>query len=823
MGSAPPIDYSGEAWRRPRGTPADPPPAPPASSPGTHAFTQLRPKPTLLVNSSIPLHSRRRFAPAALLVACSLVGTFGLRAQNAPGDSPVQLSEFTVSAGKDGGYVASETMTGSRVNTKIIDLPYSVVNLTNEFFEDFGVLELDDSLTYIGGFTGLNIGGGFNLRGFSSTSQLRDGFYRLGRYGESNVDRIEIIRGPNAAIYGRASPGGMVNMISKQPKSTPMQSLSFSNGTYDLRREKFEATGPLSKRTSYIVTASQYERRFGGQYAHTRNNEFYAALKHDFDNGGHLMLTAEYFLNIRHAPTSGAPVVIVNGQAVGYAANLMNYNAFGPNSELNRGSETVTATYDKRLSEVWSVRIGAQNFRARRWDFNQNTGFGSITITPTTTNITTSRGATPSKGLIQEDGGGLQADLLAHYWLFRHAIENKTLFTVDLNDYYRYDPTWSYGSSTNPDIVAWNAVRTVALNPDFTPKAPLAYFPNWFQWGHEVPTRDTKRRTTSLGGNLKQQMASLDGRLLTFVGVRYDAVRFLGWDRYAKAFPSYGIPGTNNMIHRTEHEIKPNVGFNFRVNSGLHLYGSYSESYFVDQTANIGTVANSNFMPETAKGWDYGVKGSFFDERLNFTLGGYYINRYNVSVTDAIETPPGSGNYVTQTLYDGDQLVRGWEADLSWRVTENLTGGASFANVNSLYTNFGSNYPEAVGRSVNGVSPENGSAYFKYNFTGRAKGLSFNLLASYVSSTPSQTPTAGDTISTVAGKRVVTASTNQWKLRTPSFTVWNAGLHYRLPRLHGYEQILSVNVTNMFDKFYLRSSSDRTFLVTYELRHAGNH
>ena len=775
------------------------------------------------MNSSQAHLPPRRLVLAALIFTLPLITASNLIAQNSSGDGPVQLSEFTVTAGKDSGYVASETMTGSRVNTKIIDLPYSVVNLTNEFFEDFGVLELDDSLTYIGGFTGLNIGGGFNLRGFSSTSQLRDGFYRLGRYGESNVDRIEIIRGPNAAIYGRASPGGMVNMISKQPKSTPSQSLSYSNGSYDLRREKFEATGPLSSHTSYIFTASQYERRFDGQFAHTRNNEYYSALKHDFENGGHLTLTAEYFLNIRHAPTSNPPVVTINGQAVGYAVNLMKYNAFGPNSELNRGSETYTLTYDKRLSDVWSFRIGAQNFRARRWDFNQNTSFGSITITPTTTNITTTRGATPTKGLIQEDGGGVQADLLAHYWLFRHKIENKTLFTVDLNDYYRYDPTWNYGPSSNPDIVAWNAVRIVSLNPDFTPKAPLAYFPKWFQWGQEVPSRDTKRRTTSLGGNLKQQMAFFNGRLLTFAGVRYDAVRFLGWDRYAAAFPSYGIPGTNNMIHRTEHEIKPNVGFNLKVTSAVHLYGSYSESYFVDQTATIGTVANSNFMPETAKGWDYGIKGSFFDERLNFTLGGYYINRYNVSVTDAIETPPGSGNYVTQTLYDGDQLVRGWEADLSWRITQNLTGGASFANVNSIYTNFGSNFPEAVGRSVNGVTPENGSAYFKYNFTGRAKGLSFNLLATYVSSTPSETPTAGDTIGTVGGKRVVTASTNQWKLRYPSYTIWNAGIHYRLPRVRGYEQILSFNVTNMFDKFYVRPSSGRTILLTYELRRGGSH
>jgi len=93
-------------------------------------------------------------------------------------------------------------MTGTRVATQIKDLPYTVNVLTSEFFEDFGMLQLDDTLTQVGGLTGLDIGGSFNLRGFSSTSQLRDGFYRLGRYGQTNVDRIEIIKGPNAGSTG---------------------------------------------------------------------------------------------------------------------------------------------------------------------------------------------------------------------------------------------------------------------------------------------------------------------------------------------------------------------------------------------------------------------------------------------------------------------------------------------------------------------------------------------------------------------------------------------------------------------------------------------
>src|SRR3954462_15377077 len=130
----------------------------------------------------------------------ALAAGSGLSGQTAPAPSPatdpkknedvVTLSEFNVKAEPDRGYVASETLTGSRVRTPIIDLPYTVNVLTSEFFDDFAMFELADNLTQIGSFTSLDIGGGFTLRGFSATSQLRDGFYRLGRYGASNIDRM---------------------------------------------------------------------------------------------------------------------------------------------------------------------------------------------------------------------------------------------------------------------------------------------------------------------------------------------------------------------------------------------------------------------------------------------------------------------------------------------------------------------------------------------------------------------------------------------------------------------------------------------------------
>lgn len=791
----------------------------------------------------------------------------------ATNDQVVNMSEFQVQDTSPNSYIASETMTGSRINTKIVDLPYSIVNLTSEFFNDMGDVVLDENMTYIGGLTGVGIGGGFTLRGFSATSMLRDGFYRLGRYGLSNIDRVEIIRGPNAAIYGRSSPGGMINFISLSPRPQTEQAISIMQGSFDQYRDTLYLTGSLdhAQQTYYVVNLSQTGRSYPGEYDHIRNSELFGAVEHDFADGSHLKLSAEYFLQIQHAPQPAAPILSQTRAAtpdntatttvIGYDWGLANYNPYGPNSELNRGSDTFELTYDKQLNDVWSTRFGAYRFMARRWDYNQNTGWGGITIPApgASGTVTDTRGSLPSRGEIQEDGGGFQEDIAAHYFLFDHKIEAKTLLTVDLNDYYRWDPTWEYGPSTDPAIVSWNAAgsgRVVNLTPgmyrgrlDYLPQTPIAYFPNWYNTqelslfsgaGNSItggPALNggtlTRRRTTSLGGNLRQQMMFLDGKVITYVGLRTDNVLFSQRD-YTVAFPSVGFSnlpagtgGANqpggSVVRRYEHQNKPNVGFNAQIVDGLHVYGSYSTAYFVDQTSRPAVIAASTYAPFTAKGFDYGVKGSYFQERLNFTVGGFYSRQYNVVTTDIVEYAPGL--YTDVPEQDGDQLVRGWETDLSYvAIPDLLTVGESFARIDSRYTYYGSKYTEIGGRSVNGVTPENGSAYVKFTPTGPLKGLEFIALTTYVSSTPTQAPNAGDTMTTVNGVSTLTAHTDAWKLRIPSYEIWNFGVIYHLPRQMGHwDQEIQFNLKNAFNKYYLKTTAaigdSRGFLVQYTLRH----
>ena len=738
-----------------------------------------------------------------------------------PDDEIIRLSPFEVRAEENRGYVASETMTGTRVATQIIDLPYTVNVVTSEFFEDFGLFQLDDTLTQVGGMTGLDIGGGFNLRGFSSSSQLRDGFYRLGRYGQTNIDRLEIIKGPNAGIYGRTSPGGMVNMISKAPRKENAYRLTLRGGSFDTAQATVQSTGIIgSPDTYHIFIGSQYNR--GGadtiDWFHVREDQGFLALKHDFDDGAHLLVSAEYFKQYRNAPQSSAPLITdqkntatnTDDEAIGYAMNLARYNAFGPHSELYRGSNTGYLSYDKQLNDTISIRAGGQLFQANRWDYNQNTGFGAITINSTTaaSNLTSTRGATPNRGLIFETGGGLQFDTVARYDLFNGKVGNKTLVTVDVNDYYRYDPTRN--SNATAALAAWGAAgsgRIVALSPDYRPLAPLTYFGASLEEGGQAAlTRYTRRRATVFGGMFRQESRWLEDRLLTYFGARFDKVKFSELEYLGLVNGVRGTVTDPVVVKRTVNQAKPNFGALYKVNDGFRVYANYSESYFVNQTDNPADIASPLYKPETAEGWDYGIKGALLDNRLNYTLGFYDIQRFNVRVTDVVESPEGSGNFVTITRPDGDQKDTGWEADVNWAVDRNWSTGLSFGHVKAIYSDFGTAFPLSVGRKVQNVSPENGSVYLKFSGSeGRLKGFSANLGVTYVAETPSEGPNAGDTYTTGAGGvRTLVRSTGQWRLTIPSFTLWNLGLNYEWKQGPAISHKLQLNVNNLLDRDYLK-------------------
>lgn len=201
-------------------------------------------------------------------------------------DEIFELSPFEVNTARDVGYLSTNSTAGTSLNTQLKDLPMSVQVINQEFISDLGATNLEESLEYSSGvFTsdnqtsssvGSTRGGGSGdrsissaaggdrfanevyIRGLSVPFQNRMGF----RYGgvvvtentsialgglmdSSNIERMEVVKGPNSLLYGVGVLTGIVNVLPEKPLSEPFYEFSFRVGSENFRRATMDLTGPL--------------------------------------------------------------------------------------------------------------------------------------------------------------------------------------------------------------------------------------------------------------------------------------------------------------------------------------------------------------------------------------------------------------------------------------------------------------------------------------------------------------------------------------------------------------------------------------------------
>ena len=197
----------------------------------------------------------------------------------------VVLNPFVVTTQKDKGYKATNATSGTRLDTGIKDIPFAIEVITSEFIRDTGATSLRDALKYSAGiqlqsqndytgngFTQYQNPGGVNnpemqtanktdtavvIRGFTTENALRDGFRRKVTTDAANIDRIEVVRGPAALLYGIGNFGGVVNYLPKTPAKTRQGAVDFTIGTFGLTRGTFDLTAPFaSGRGGYRFTAA---------------------------------------------------------------------------------------------------------------------------------------------------------------------------------------------------------------------------------------------------------------------------------------------------------------------------------------------------------------------------------------------------------------------------------------------------------------------------------------------------------------------------------------------------------------------------------------
>ncbi len=168
--------------------------------------------------------------------------------------------------------------TATKTDTALIRTPQSVSVITRDEMNDQDVQSVKQALRYTPGVmpdTRATFGG-FDVmfaRGFTLDRYL-DGLKLLGganfttpQIDPYDLERIDVLRGPVSTLYGQASPGGLVNMISKRPTSEPQGEVQLQVGRYDLVEAAFDLAGPLSKDGTWL-----YRLTGSGQDGNTRSN-----------------------------------------------------------------------------------------------------------------------------------------------------------------------------------------------------------------------------------------------------------------------------------------------------------------------------------------------------------------------------------------------------------------------------------------------------------------------------------------------------------------------------------------------------------------------
>ena len=196
----------------------------------------------------------------------------------------IVLSQFTVQGDKTNDYVASESVTGTRVASKLRDLPFQVNVVTAEFMTDFGAFDMSQQLGWVSNISPSDTQGNLVLRGFTTTPFV-DGFRRLGNLDIVDTARVEIIKGPAASIYGQTLPGGVVNYVSKTPSATHKDKIDLTVGSDNFFRASVSSTGPVgnSKKLFYLASISTNSRNFEQQLASQQRKSASMMFQYKFD------------------------------------------------------------------------------------------------------------------------------------------------------------------------------------------------------------------------------------------------------------------------------------------------------------------------------------------------------------------------------------------------------------------------------------------------------------------------------------------------------------------------------------------------------------
>lgn len=539
------------------------------------------------------------------------------------------------------GYDARRSVASTRTSVDLSELPQSVQVINKDVIEDQGATYLNDALKNASGVTMFSEYLDFNLRGFRASAdgaikvdgltQVHDFFFKPRLL---NVERVEVVKGPAGALFGQSTPGGFINIVTKQPMAEPGGRAALHLGSWDKSELHVSATGPVpaTARLFYLVDAARIDNHGFRDHEHFVYTGLAASATWAPSSRTAATLGGEWFDDLaRGHRNRGVP--FFQNRLVDVPAS---FTVNEPTDQVQIEAATLRARIDHQFSETWRLdgrlshlrnhssqkyheprgllpdgRTMRREFRDQYREKDQTAAAVNVNWTPASTRLTHSV-------LIGAE----------------YTLSNGLLRSGTARDSGRGGPV--------PDLDIYAPVYG-------TPSQPLSFRYYNVPGGISTLATSTNDRVRALGLYVQDHLQA-GARVSLLAGLRVDHFR----DDTRSGPPR----------SRTGSAISLRGGAVVDLMSGLSAYGSYAEG-FEPPPASLSLEPErygGPFDPESSWSVEGGLKGAWLRDRLTTTLALYHITKRDMLLFSP--TPEMPDRHVQIGAFES----RGLELDVAGRL-----------------------------------------------------------------------------------------------------------------------------------------------------------
>ncbi|WP_339713758.1 TonB-dependent receptor [uncultured Kriegella sp.] len=684
------------------------------------------------------------------------------------------LNEVVVEGERTNKFSRKRTAYVSKLPLKDIENTQVYSTITNELLQSQVITNFDDALKNATGVEQLwastgrggDGAGYYGLRGFSVQPQLVNGLPGLtnGTINPANIERIEVLKGPSATLFGNAvsSYGGLINVVTKKPYVGTGGELSFVSGTYGLNQIIGDFNTALSKNDNLyfrINTAYTTEQSF--QDAGFRKSFFIApSLSYKVTN----KLSFSFYGEITQAEQTNPTFLFLNRSAPTESNNLdeLRYNnklSFTSNDlTLQNPNQNYRIEMDYKLSDAWqSQTLLSKSTTSTKGYYSYLFDYGILGNDTFTRFISKQNANTQTTDIQQNFIGDFKIA----------SLRNRVVIGLD---YFNATET----SNNSGYAFYGNITPEGGANGDnpFTPDVETDSYPlsatgvDGVLASQPIGNIKSKYHIYSIYAS---DVLNITDNLSALVGLRLDR------------FDNEGdLTSPDDDFDQTT--VSPKFGLLYQpILDRLSLFANYQNGFTNVAPQLVGDPDNGaqtlkTFKPEQANQLEFGIKTNLFNNRLNAT-----VSYYDITVTDRVITDPSSP---FNKIQGGEVVSKGFEIELNANPFRGMNIRAGYSNNDSETTK--SDNTEILNRRPLEAGPETLYNFWaNYEFQngkldGFGLGLGFN----------------------GASERFAInyASTGEFIL--PSYTVANASVFYSA---HKYRFGLKLN--NAFNKEYYKGWS----------------